>query len=396
MDQEMTTNLRMISLSIIVALIVSACNISNGNPGDTSNPDPQVLPPQAEASPILTMIVTHTRTDQTLNFSYLVGNTSDAAVPGPVTVTDDKVPVTCPDVATVGDSDNDLDPNEAVTCTGIYTIIQADLDAGSLTTMATASAGGNTSATITTIVSLQQTRAMTLAKSAEPQTYNSVGETIIYTYVITNSGEATLGPIQFIVNDDKIGAAINCGSAGTILATGGTVSCSASYLIKETDVTAGSVTNNASATDGTTTSNTITTTINRDTAIPPSNLTPGTTVQHQVVSGEWLWQIARCYGADPKVVVQKNSQLPDPAEISPGITVTVPNIGSDRAIFGPQQGNDSILSCAPRYTIQSGDTWESIASRYTASSALLQSVNPGVALLPGNVVRVPINSVGDS
>jgi LysM repeat protein len=116
-----------------------------------------------------------------------------------------------------------------------------------------------------------------------------------------------------------------------------------------------------------------------------------------VVSGEWLWQIARCYGADPKVVVQTNKpQLLDPAEISPGITVTVPNIGSDRNIFGPQQGIDPFLSCAPKYTIQSGDTWESIANRYTASPALLQSVNPGVALLPGNVVRVPINSVGDS
>ena len=391
----MTTNLRIFSLSIIIVLIVSACNISNGTPEDTSDPGAQALP-QAEAIPSLTMIVTHTRTDQTLNFTYLVGNTSAAAVPGPVTVTDDKVPVTCPDVTTVGNGDNNLDPTETVSCTGIYTIIQADLDAGSLTTVATASAGGGSSGPITTTVSLQQTRAMTLAKSADPVTYNNVGDTIIYTYVITNSGEADLGPVQFVVNDDKIGTVINCGSAGTILLPGGTVNCSASYLIKEADVTAGSVTNSASATDGTTTSNTITTTINRDTAIPPSNLTPGTTIQHKVVSGEWLWQIARCYGADPKVVVQTNkSQILNPAEISPGITVTVPNIGSDRDIFGPQPGVDPFLNCAPKYTIQSGDTWESIASRYTASSTLLQSVNPGVALLPGNIIRIPINSVGD-
>ena len=391
----MTTNLRILSMSFIIALIVSACNISTSNPGDTSNP--AVLPSQqASAPPILTMIVTHTRTDQTLNFSYLVGNTSAVSVPGPVIVTDDKVPVTCPDVATVGNFDNNLDPNEAITCTGIYTITQADLDAGSLTTMATASAGGYLSDTIATTVILQQTRAMTLGKSADPTTYNNIGETIIYTYVITNSGEATLGPVQFIVNDDRINAVINCGSPGTILASGETVSCSATYLITETDVTAGSVTNSASATDGTTTSNTITATINRDTTIPPSTLTPGTTIYHTVVSGEWLWQIARCYGADPKAVIQINRpQIPYPAEISPGITVTVPNIGSDRAIFGPQQGNDPSPSCAPKYTIQSGDTWESIASRYSASPTLLQSVNPGVALLPGNVVRVPINSVGD-
>ncbi|MGD8404158.1 MAG: LysM peptidoglycan-binding domain-containing protein [Anaerolineales bacterium] len=390
----MTTNLRILSLSIIIALILSACNL-NRNPSGTDDQNAQALPPASDA-PSLTMIVSHTRTDQTLNFSYLVGNTSAVAIPGPVTVTDDKVLVTCPEITTIGNLDNNLDPNEAVTCTGAYTITQADLDIGSVTTLATASASGNTSATITTIVSLQQTRAMTLAKSADPVTYNNVGDTIIYSYVITNSGEATLGPIQFIVNDDKIGAAINCGSAGTILAPGGTVNCSASYLIKEADVTAGSVTNSASATDGTTTSNTITTTINRDTAIPPSNLTPGTTVHHKVVSGEWLWQIARCYGADPKVVVQTNkSQILNPAKISPGMTVTVPNIGSDGKIFGPQPGVDPFLNCAPKYTIQSGDTWESIASRYTASSTLLQSVNPGVALLPGNIIRIPINSVGD-
>lgn len=390
----MTTKLRIFTLSTIIALVLSACNLFSGNPQDSGDP---ALQPDLQATPVpaLTMIVTHTRTDQTLNFSYLVGNTSTAIVPGPIVVTDNKVPVLCPEVSTVGNLDNNLDPDEAITCTGVYTITQADLDAGSITTLATASASGYSSATITTIVSLQQTRALTLAKSADPLTYNSAGETIIYTFVITNSGEATLGPVQFTVNDDKLGAAINCGSADTILTPGGTVTCSASYLITAADVTAGSVTNNASATDGITTSNTSTATINRDTAIPPSNLTPGTTIQHQVVSGEWLWQIARCYGADPKVVVKTNSQLPDPAEISPGITVTVPNIGSDRAIFGPQQGNDPYLSCVPRYTIQSGDTWESIASRFTASPALLQSVNPGIAMLPGSVIRIPINSVGD-
>jgi len=390
----MTTNLRIVSLSIITALILSACNLFSGTPEGTGNPS-VLASPQAPTSPTLTMIVTHTRTDQTLNFSYLVGNTSAVAIPGPVLVTDDKVLVSCPEVTTIGNLDNNLDPNEAVTCTGTYTITQADLDAGSVTTLATASASGNTSGTITTIVPLQQTPAMTLAKSADPTTYNNTGETIIYTYVITNSGQATLGPVQFTVTDDKLGAAINCGSAGTILAPGETASCSASYLITAADVTAGFVTNSATASDGTTTSNTITATINRNTSLPPSNLTPGTTIQHKVVSGEWLWQIARCYGADPKVVIQSNPQILDPAEISPGITVKVPNIGSDGEIFGPQQGNDSFLSCAPKYTIQSGDTWESIANRYTASSTLLQSVNPGVALLPGNVVRVPINSVGD-
>jgi len=226
---------------------------------------------QAQASPSLSIVVTYERIDpQTINFSYLVGNISSLAIPGPITVTDDKAQVTCPAVTTVGNLDNNLDPNEAVTCTGTYAITQADLDAGSVTSGATASASGNFSAVITTTVPLQQIRALTLEKSADPLTYNSAGETIIYTYVITNSGDATLGPAQFTVNDNTLGEAINCGAADTTLVPGMTVECSASYLITEADVTAGSVTNNASATDGTTTSNISTTTINRAT-VPPSD-----------------------------------------------------------------------------------------------------------------------------
>ena len=390
----MTTSFRVFSLGVIIALVLSACNLSTGSP-TVDTPALQASPAPTPV-PTLTMTVSYAVVDQTINFSYLVGNTGGAPVAGPVLVTDDKVAVACPDVTTVGNLDGNLDTNEALSCTGSYAITQTDLDLGSVTTLATASASGSISPTITTVVPLEQNRALTLSKTPDPLNFNSAGQTIIYTYVITNSGDAVLGPAQFTVNDDKIGAAFNCGSGDAILAPGETISCSATYLTTEADLTAGFVTNNAIATDGTTTSDITTATINRGTTPNPSNLTPGSTIQHQVVSGEWLWQIARCYGADPKQVIAANSQLADPAEISPGITVTVPDIGSERAIFGPQQGDDSILSCAPKYTIQSGDTWASIASNFTASPTLLREVNPGVALSPGNVVRVPINSEGDT
>lgn len=381
----MTTKLRIFSLSAILALVLSACNLFAGNPDGANDPGLQATP-LPTPTPNLGLIVTYERVDQTITFSYLVGNTDVNPIPGPITVTDNKVLVNCPEVSTVGNLDNNLDSNEAVTCTGIYTITQADIDAGSVTTLATATASGSSSATMTTTVPLLATRALTLTKTPDPLTFNNVGDTIIYSYVITNSGEATLGPAQFTVNDDKISVAINCGSGGTILEPNGTVSCSASYLITQADVTAGSVTNSASATDGTTTSNTVTATINRGTTTPPSNLTPGTTIQHQVVGGEWLWQIARCYGADPKQVVQSNSQLANPAEISPGITVTVPNIGAGgRPIYGPP--------CVGTHTVQSGETWNSIAQLHNADVLVLQEVNPGT-LSPGRVLKVPVNSAG--
>lgn len=390
----MTTTVRIFALSTIIALLLSACSLFS-DPGGT-NP---VLPtPQPTPIPALSMSVTYdtnvtyNAVGQVVTYNYLIGNTSGAPIPGPVTVIDDRVTsITCPDLTLVGDNrDNNLDTNEALSCTGTYTITQLDLNAGSFANTATASASGNNSLAVTTTVTLVQTRALTLAKSADPTTYNSAGENIIYSYVITNSGNVTLGPVQFTVTDDKIGAgaAFNCGGDATILDPNGTVSCSATYITTAADLTAALVTNTASTSDGTTISNPVTATINKGGTSPnPSNLTPGTTIQHQVIGGEWLWQIARCYGADPKQVVLANSQLADPAKILPGITVSVPDIGAGgRTIYGPP--------CVGTHTVQSGDTWASIAQLYNANALVLQDVNPG-ALSPGRVLKVPLNSAGN-
>jgi uncharacterized repeat protein (TIGR01451 family) len=80
-----------------------------------------------------------------LNYSYLVTNTGFYPLLGPVTVTDNKVSVTCPAVSTVGDLDNYLDPGEAITCTATYTVLAGDMSAGYVTNVASATAGGITS-----------------------------------------------------------------------------------------------------------------------------------------------------------------------------------------------------------------------------------------------------------
>jgi LysM repeat protein len=121
------------------------------------------------------------------------------------------------------------------------------------------------------------------------------------------------------------------------------------------------------------------------TTAPPSNLTPGSTIQHQVAVGEWLIQIVRCYGATYNDVRNANPQISDPDFILPAMTVTVPRIGSAGKIYGPP--------CISFYTVQSGDTLASIAQRYNADIAVLQKVNPG-ALTAGTVIKIPLNSAG--
>ncbi len=89
--------------------------------------------------------------------------------------------------------------------------------------------------------------ALGLTKTADAATYAAVGDQITYTYVLTNTGNTVLGPMQFKVDDNKIndGTAFNCGAAGTTLQISETVTCTAVYTITASDITNTSVTNTA-------------------------------------------------------------------------------------------------------------------------------------------------------
>ena len=187
---------------------------------------------------------------QSISYSYLVTNTGNVSLAGPVTVTDDKATVTCPAVSTVGNHDAILDPGESITCTASYTITQADLNSGSVTNVATAHAGGTNSNQDTETVTAVQTQTLSLVKSATPSTYSTVGQSISYSYLVTNTGNVRLaGPVT--VTDDK--ATVTCPAVSTVgnndsfLDPGEAVTCTASYTITQADLNSGSVTNIAKA-----------------------------------------------------------------------------------------------------------------------------------------------------
>ena len=136
--------------------------------------------------------------------------------------------------------------------------VSADVSAvsGSVTNTATVAApagttdpdGTNNSATDTDTVNPAPAPGLTLAKSASPTTYTAAGDVIAYTYLLTNSGNVALGG-PFTVTDDK--TTVTCPATAS-LAVGASIMCTASYTITAADVTAGSVTNvaTASAADG--------------------------------------------------------------------------------------------------------------------------------------------------
>jgi hypothetical protein len=77
-----------------------------------------------------------------ITYNYVITNTGPQSLRGPVIVEDAPRQVSCPPLNTVGDLDNDLDFNESVTCTALYTPGEADRSAGSISNRARAIVGG--------------------------------------------------------------------------------------------------------------------------------------------------------------------------------------------------------------------------------------------------------------
>ena len=84
-----------------------------------------------------------------------------------------------------------------------------------------------------------------LSKSPSPETYDTVGQVITYTYTLVNPGtDPIAGPVTIV--DDKLGN-VNC-SVATIPGGNGSASCTATYTITQADINNLSVTNKATAT----------------------------------------------------------------------------------------------------------------------------------------------------
>nr|WP_060928083.1 DUF11 domain-containing protein [Microbacterium hydrocarbonoxydans] len=148
-----------------------------------------------------------------------------------------------------------LAPGQAVVATAAYTVTQADVNAGVITNTATASgAGGGTTVSASSGVVSTPTAAiapaLAVTKTGTLSGTGAAGDTITYDFTVRNSGNVTLTGVSLV--DPLIGpAAVSLsgwpGAAGT-LQPGQTVSGSATYTVKQSDVDAGAVANTATAT----------------------------------------------------------------------------------------------------------------------------------------------------
>jgi len=223
-----------------------------------------------------------------------------------------------------------------VTCTASYTITQADLDAGSVNNSATAHAGGVNSTPATATVTAIQNKSISLTKAANPTTYNTVGQTITYTYTIKNTSNIDL-PGPFTVSDNKV-ASVTCASGP--LAPGASLNCTGTYTITQADLNAGSVTNIATAS---TIYNGSTVTSNQATATITSTGVINTGAIATYTQGGWG---AKPAGGNPGALLKANfSKVYGAAGVTIGGGFTL-TFTSQVAIqnFLPQGGTPGVLT----------------------------------------------------
>jgi uncharacterized repeat protein (TIGR01451 family) len=172
-----------------------------------------------------------------INYSLTVTNDGDVTLTN-VSISDAKLTLTCNQPVT-------LAPGDSLTCTGRYTITQADLDAGLVQNTATASGTDPdgqpiTSPSVSVTVPANQNSHLSLTKTANPTVFQQLGDVINYTLVVTNDGNVTLSNVN--INDATISLTCN---QPVDLPPGGSLNCTGSYTITQADLDAGFVKNTA-------------------------------------------------------------------------------------------------------------------------------------------------------
>lgn len=177
---------------------------------------------------------------QVITYTYKLSNSGTNTLTAPYSISDNKVV----NISCVG-ATSPLAPGASTTCTGTYAITQADLDFGSMTNSATATAGTTTSQPANATIIATQSPQLNLQKTpSSPVAFNQ-GQLVTYTYTLNNTGNVTLnGP--FSVTDDLI-SSVNCTGAASPLVPGVSTTCTANYSITNANINAGFVTNYAIA-----------------------------------------------------------------------------------------------------------------------------------------------------
>ena len=299
-----------------------------GRPGQRLGPDsatasgtPPTGPPVTSApstatvtiaqAPTLTVTKTSTTADvqsvgQVVPYTFVATNTGNVTLTG-VGITDTQTApslntslsaITCQSLATptatCSGSTTTLLPGQSATFAANYTVTAADLTHGSVADSATATGTPPTGSPVTSPPATLSLPAATLtvAKSVTSTgPYNTVGQTVTYKFVATNTGTTSLTGVS--ITDTQTAPSLNtslsaitcqslatptatCSGTSTTLAAGQCATFTATYTLTQADLDHGSVADSATST-GTPPSGTPITS-SPSTATVTATQTPGLTV----------------------------------------------------------------------------------------------------------------------
>ncbi|WP_327064629.1 DUF7507 domain-containing protein [Kitasatospora sp. NBC_01302] len=178
---------------------------------------------------------------ETINYTYTVTNTGQAPLTN-VTVTD-----LTPGVTVSGCGTNQLAPGQSTTCQATYVTTAADVAAKSIPDQGQATGTDTGGQTVTTTSNQVVTPldAVSVTKKAAQDQFTAAGQTITYTYTVTNNGAQPLTGITVVDNGPGT-PTVSCPQ--TTLAAGASENCTAGYATTDADVAAGKVVDTAQVT----------------------------------------------------------------------------------------------------------------------------------------------------
>lgn len=183
----------------------------------------------------------------TIQYTFTVSNTGTAAAAA-VKVTDAKVgSVTCPQTTLAAGADM------SCAADSLYVITPADVAAGAVNNSATATGTGPDGSQIDSVPSTTSTPTtapdpeLSLAKSAD-RTELVAGQTVTYTFAVTNTGNVPLNDVTVDEGDfSGTGTLSSTTCPEATLAPRAEEDCTASYVVTQADVDAGTLSNTATA-----------------------------------------------------------------------------------------------------------------------------------------------------
>ncbi|MGL4174285.1 MAG: DUF7507 domain-containing protein [Actinomycetota bacterium] len=242
-----------VDLGVVANTATATGADTNGDPVESA---PSTTETPLNQSSVLELVKVATPIDATSNGTTDLGDTIEYTFQlrnsGTVTLSD--LAVTDPLAGAISCPATVLAPGEEVTCAAdnLYVITQADVDAGLVANVATASATNPRNEAVmapesSTDTAVNQRAQLAISKNATVTDVDgdggtSLSDTIAYTFDVTNRGTVTLDTVT--VNDPLIGA-VTC--AATVLAPNATTVCESTtpYVVTQDDVDAGVVTNTA-------------------------------------------------------------------------------------------------------------------------------------------------------